>query len=89
MGAYLVARPAKLAGKARIEIRKGLVSRWADLALYFDVPLVDRSSFGQGGEAAGKLLDWLEERSKLPALRDAFRYLGMDDLITELDQNPQ
>ena len=88
-GRLLVARPAKLAGKARIEIRKGLVSRWADLALYFDVPLVDRSSFGQGGEAAGKLLDWLEERSKLPALRDAFRYLGMDDLITELDQNPQ
>jgi hypothetical protein len=82
------ARPAKLSGKARIEIRKGLVTRWEDLATYFEVPLADRSTFGQGANAAGKMLDWLEERKKLPALRDAFNYFGWDDLIKELDTHP-
>jgi hypothetical protein len=75
-----------VSGKARIEIRKGLVSRWVDLADFFDVPLAERSTFGQGADAAGKLLDWLDERSKLLGLRDAFQYLGMDDLVTVFDR---
>lgn len=88
-GGRPAARPTTLGGKARIEIRKGLVTRWTDLALYFEIPLADRSTFGQGADAAGKLLDWLEERGRLAALRDAFNYLEWDDLIGELDRHPR
>jgi hypothetical protein len=81
------ARALSLTGQARIEIRNGLVSRWIDLADYFDVPLADRSTFGQGPEPARKLLDWLEERRELNALRDAFSFFGMKDLIEVLDRH--
>ncbi len=84
----LESRPAKFGGKTRLGIRNGLITRWNDLALYFDIPLADRSTFGQGKEAAGKLLDWLDERQRLSALRDAFQYLAMDDLISLLDADP-
>jgi Mg-chelatase subunit ChlD len=87
-GPPLAVRPQSLSGKARIEVRKRLVSRWTDLALYFEVPLADRSGFGHGADAAGRLLDWLEERKQLPLLRDAFNYLGWDDLIEVLDRPP-
>lgn len=84
----LAARPEKLVGKARIDIRKGLVTRWVDLADYFEVPLDDRDRFSRADSPPGKLLDWLEERRMFTALRDALRYLGMDDLIEVLDSHP-
>ena len=35
-----------------------------------------------------RLLDWLDQRRRLGRLRDAFNYLGYDDLIEELDRHP-
>lgn len=84
----LAARPATLSGKARIEIRRGLVTRWEDLAYYFEIPLDDRDRFRRADSPAGKLLDWLEETKKLAALRDAFNYFGMDDLNEVLNRHP-
>jgi hypothetical protein len=65
----------------------GLVGRWDPLARYFEVPLSDRSKWTQGNEP-GKLLDWLTERRRVWALRDAFNALEWDDLIEVLEKNP-
>jgi hypothetical protein len=80
-------RPKTLSPKARIAIKKGLVRRWDDLADYFAIPLADRATFQQGYEPQ-RVLEWLEERKRLGDLRDAFNYLGYDDLIEELDRHP-
>ncbi len=85
----LAARPEKLSGKARIKIREGIVSRWVYLADYFEMSLPDRDACKRDESPAGKLLDWMEERSLLPSLRDAFQYLGWDNLIEVLDSHPQ
>jgi Bacterial Death-like domain 3 len=73
--------------KARIEIEKGLDRRWQDLADYFEIPLSDEETFAKGHEPQG-ILEWLEERKRLGELRDAFDYLGWNDLVEELDSHP-
>jgi hypothetical protein len=83
-------RPAAMAAlnpKARIALKSGLVTRWEDLADYFGIPFADLAKFEKGHEAQ-RLLQWLEERSRLGALRDGLTYLGYDDLIEELDRHP-
>ena len=84
----LKTRPTNLSGKARLEIRKGLVSRWVDVADYFDFELVERDACKRAESPPAKLLDLLEERKLLYGLRDAFSYLEMDDLIEVLDCHP-
>ncbi|MDB5306813.1 MAG: 5-methylthioadenosine/S-adenosylhomocysteine nucleosidase [Gemmataceae bacterium] len=85
----LAPRPTSLSGKTRLEIQDGLVTRWERVAMYFDVPLPDRYAFERASSPAGRLLDWLEERKKLHALRDALHYLGVDDLVEVIDRNPR
>jgi hypothetical protein len=84
-------RPLALAAldpKARIALKDGLVTRWEGLADYFGVPFVDVAKFEKGHEPQ-RLLQWLEERSRLGALRDGLTYLGYDDLIEELERHPR
>jgi hypothetical protein len=69
---------------ARIALKKGLVTRWEGLADYFSIPFADVAKFEKGHEPQ-KLLQWLEERNRLGALRDGLTYLGYDDLIKVLD----
>jgi metacaspase-1 len=80
-------RSVALDPKTRLALQKSLVTRWSDLATYFDVPLPDRATFLQGQEPR-MLLDWLEQRKRLAGLPDAFNYLGYDDLIEELNHHP-
>ncbi|HEY7427020.1 MAG TPA: caspase family protein [Gemmataceae bacterium] len=81
-------RPTTLSGRAKLALSKNLVTRWNDLATYFDIPLADRATFEKGHEPR-QMFDWLEQRGRLSELRDAFNYLGWDDLIEELDRHPR
>jgi hypothetical protein len=83
-------RPSTLAAlspKARISLKSGLVTRWENLADYFGIPFAEVAKFEKGHEPQ-RLLQWLEERSQLGALRDGLNYLGYDDLIKEIDSHP-
>lgn len=77
-------RPSKISGIDRLRIIKGLVERWRDLALYFEIPPSDRATFMTGHEP-GAVLDWLEERGRLAGLRQAFIDLEYTDLLAFLD----
>ena len=55
-------RPAALSGKVRIDIKRGLVTRWQDLADYFEVPAHEKARFEARGDEPEHLLRWLEER---------------------------
>ena len=81
-------RPGALGGKAKIAIVDRLLDRWQKLAIYLEIPLPDQAKFLKGHEPQ-QILDWLEQRGRLGDLRDAFNYLGWDDLIGELDRHPQ
>lgn len=81
-------RPNKLSGKAKLAIYERLVTRWEALATYFDISLADQAKFAKGHEPR-HIIDWLEQRNRLGELRDAFNYLGWDDLIEEIDRYPQ
>jgi metacaspase-1 len=81
-------RPASLSGQARLGIIGRLVTRWEDLATFLEIPLADQAKFDTGNEPR-RILDWLEQRGRLQELRDAFNYLGWDDLIEELDRHPR
>jgi hypothetical protein len=81
-------RPTKLGGKAKLALSNRLVDRWQSLATYFEIPLPDQAKFHKGHEPQ-QILDWLEQRKRLGELRDAFNYLSWDDLIEELDRDPQ
>jgi hypothetical protein len=80
-------RSSTLSGKAKLAIQKHIVTRWADLATYFDIPTADQAKFERGNEPQ-QILVWLEQRNRLNELRDAFNYLRWDDLIKELDSHP-
>lgn len=82
-----VARPTILSGKAQLAIAKYLVTRWNDLAVYFEIPLAEQATFLKGHEPR-QLLEWLQQRKRLGELRDAFNFLAWDDLIEELDNHP-
>jgi hypothetical protein len=82
------ARPNSLDPKAKIAIKRGLLTRWDDLADYLEIPTADKATWQKGLEPKG-ILDWLEERGRLGKLRDAFNYLGYDDLIGVLDSHPR
>lgn len=75
-----------LPAKARLSIKRRLVTRWDDLADYFEIPLADRAKFDRGYEGQ-RTLDWLEERGRLSQLRQAFVELHWHDLIEELDRH--
>jgi hypothetical protein len=79
-------RPTSLSGRARLQIISRLVTRWEDLATYFEIPLADQVKFQQGNEPR-RVLDWLEQRGRLQELRDAFEHFEWDDLIEDLDRN--
>jgi hypothetical protein len=81
-------RRTTLSPKAKLAVKSGLVTRWDDLADYFEIPLADKAKFQQGHEPR-RVLEWLEERRLLKELRTAFNYFGWDDLIEELDRHPQ
>jgi metacaspase-1 len=81
-------RPASLSGHARLGIINRLVTRWEDLATYLEIPLADKAKFDKGNEPR-RIMEWLEQRGRLQELRDAFNYLGWDDLIEELDRHPR
>jgi hypothetical protein len=83
----LARRPKVLSGKAKLAILPRLLDRWKDLAEYFEIPDADRRTFEKGDEPRG-VLSWLEQRDRLRELRNAFTYLGYDDLIVELDAHP-
>ena len=68
-------------------LQKRLVDRWSELATYFDIPDDDQAKFDRGNEPKQILL-WLGQRNRLSKLRDAFNFLGWDDLIEELDSDP-
>jgi hypothetical protein len=86
-GPELCRRPATLSGKTKLSLQKSLVSRWNDLATYLDIPLADQATFPKGHEPR-HILDWLEQRNRVGELRDAFNFMGWDDLIGVLNQDP-
>jgi hypothetical protein len=75
-----------LPARARLSLKRRLVTRWDDLADYFEIPLIDRAKFDRGYEGQ-RTLDWLEERGRLNQLRQAFVELRWDDLVEELDRH--
>jgi len=77
-------RPATLSGKLKLAICSRLVSRHHELATYFEIPLTDQAVFERGREPQ-RILEWLEQRDRISELRDAFNYLGWDDLIKQLE----
>jgi hypothetical protein len=77
----------RLSGEAWLEIKRGLFTRWEDVADYLGIPTFDRASFEKGKEPQ-KLLQWLEERGRLGQLRQAFDYLNYDDLLKVLNDYP-
>lgn len=87
-GTGIITRSSVLSGKAKIAIMRQLVTRYHDLAMYFEIPLFDQATFETGREPQ-RILEWLEQRKRLGDLRDAFNFLGWDDLIEELDSHPQ
>jgi hypothetical protein len=86
LGAPIV-RPDRLSGKGKLEIIDRLVDGWQDLALYFEIPPKDSARFAKGEETS-KILEWIESRNRVAELRDAFNFVGRDDLIEVLDRFP-
>lgn len=84
----LAPRPNALSGKARLALEERLLDRWERLAVYFEASPADRHTFERASSPPVKLLDWLTLRKKVYALRDAFTYLGWDDLTEEMDSHP-
>jgi metacaspase-1 len=76
----LAPRPKALSGPTKVLLIRRLVDRWSELATYFEIPPADQARFPKGDEPRSILL-WLEQRNQLSALRDAFNFLGWDDLI--------
>ena len=83
--ATIAARPESLTGPTKVKITNRLVDRWPDLALYFDIAAHEKAKFKQGEEPAA-ILQWLEQHAGIDQLRDAFNFLGWDDLIEVLDR---
>jgi hypothetical protein len=81
-------RTVVISGKTKLAIAKQLVTRWPDLATYFEIPLADQEAFEKGHEPR-RLMDWLDQRGRLSELRDAFNFLGWRDLIEELNRDPR
>ncbi|NJN10092.1 MAG: 5'-methylthioadenosine/S-adenosylhomocysteine nucleosidase [Richelia sp. RM2_1_2] len=72
-------------GKIKISICNKLVRDWEDLADYFDIKLHERETFDKGKEAR-RVWEWLEQRTKLHELEDAFIAIGREDLVEELNK---
>ena len=50
-----VNRPTTLNGRAKLVLSKNLVTRWNDLAIYFEIPMADQATFQRGTRATGDL----------------------------------
>ena len=74
-----------LSGKAKLAISDRLVNRWERLGVYFEIPLFDQEAFKRDYQPPLALLNWLDQRRRIWQLRDAFNFLGWDDLIKEFD----
>jgi nucleoside phosphorylase len=72
-------------GKAKISICRRLIKDWSDLADYFEIPLYQRARFTDGREPQ-EVWEWLEQRNKLYAIKEALMAIDRDDLIEELEQ---
>ena len=70
-------------GKTKIEFGRRLTSDWQGLADYFEIPPADRARFERGREPQG-VWEWLEDRTRLPELREALRVIEREDLLEEL-----
>lgn len=79
--------PTTLDGKTRIILTGRLVDRWRPLAMYFDMTQAEQAQLIPGHEPKG-ILDWLEQRGKLRELREAFNFLGYDDLLEQIPTHP-
>jgi hypothetical protein len=73
-------------GKAQLAVTRRLITRWNNLATYFEIPVADQATFQKGHEPR-QILEWLEQRGRLGDLWDAFNFLGYDDLIEELNRH--
>ncbi|AMV24002.1 hypothetical protein VT84_06375 [Gemmata sp. SH-PL17] len=92
LGIELLPQGARMNGsgldpKVRLVLSGRLVTRWTELAIYFDIPPSDKAKFKQGHEPE-HIFEWLEQRSRLGELRGAFDHLKWPDLIEELDRHP-
>ena len=76
-----------LSGPGKIAISRKLVDRWEELATYLEIPQHERAKFEKGREPL-RILEWLEVRSRLTELRDAFNFLEWDDMIGVLENHP-
>ena len=80
--------PTAPTGEVKIEVCRRLLADWQDLADYFDIPADQRRSFTRGREPQG-VWEWLEARSRLPALAEALAYIGRVDLVEVLQRHPR
>ena len=74
-------------GKSKIELCKRLGDDWQDLADSFDIPPEKIKKFRQGRECQ-EIWEWLESRNKLEELPESLKYIGREDLVQVLEQNP-
>jgi Putative serine esterase (DUF676) len=80
--------PTAPIGEVKIEVCRRLLADWHDLADYFAIPADQRHSFTRGREPQG-VWEWLEARSRLPALAEALAYIGRVDLVEVLQRHPR
>lgn len=75
-------------GEVKLNICRRLVTDWADVADYVQIPAYDRSRFTQGREPQS-VWEWLESRGRLAELAGALAAIGRHDLLTVLQSHPR
>lgn len=73
-------------GQLKVEVCRRLISDWADVADYFEIPLHARARFEKGREPQG-VWEWLEQRDRLAALGVGLESIGRADLVAILKAN--
>lgn len=75
-------RKTMYSGKIKIAVCRRLLNDWEDLADYFEIPLHHRTRFSNGRQPQG-VWEWLEQRNKLYAIKDALKSIEREDLVEE------
>jgi nucleoside phosphorylase len=69
----------RIPGPVKVDVCRGLVDCWEDVASYFAIPKYEKARFRHGAEPTD-LWDWLDARKQLGELPAALDYVGRADL---------